>query len=140
MPVLELTQKIEFNVDQMTIDRVEALAAINGLDLDAWFRRLVDDLIQLGSRHMGIDHVEIETVRKPVFDIIELIANKLHPLREKARALLAVGIAFNTKEKKKKIRGKKGKKLIIDLEEEAHVKDELPLTTEKKFKKLAESE
>lgn len=94
MPELELTQKIEFNVDQMTIDRVEALAAIDGLDLHAWFRRLVDDLIAQSSRHMGIDHVEVAEVRKSVFDIINWIADAVHPLRSKARALIDSGLSF----------------------------------------------
>jgi nucleotidyltransferase/DNA polymerase involved in DNA repair len=132
MPILDLDAKIEFNVDQMTIDRVEALAAIEGLDLNAWFRRLVDELIAQGSRHMGIDHVEVEEVRKPVLDIIKKISDSLHPLRQKARELidkLSVALTFKKAEDEasveveieekesvkdkvvKKIRGTKGKKI-----------------------------
>jgi len=94
MPELKLDAKIEFDVDNTTIDRVEALAAIEGLDLNAWFRRLVDELIAQSSRHMGKDHVEFKEVRKPVFDIIKWIADMVHPLRSKARALLDSGLSF----------------------------------------------
>jgi len=136
MPELELKQKIEFNVDQMTIDRVEALAAINGLDVNAWFRRLVDELIAQSSRHMGKDHVEVAEVRKPVFEIIKVVADMLHPLRAKARDLLDSGLNFIGAKKPeeeaeapkpKKIRGKKIKAKLEAIKEKiAPVKEEPP--------------
>lgn len=123
MPELEFKQKIEFNVDQTTIDRVEALAVISGLDIDAWFRRLVDDWIAQGSRHMRIDHVEIKEVRKPVFDIIKWIADMVHPLRTKARAALDSGLSF--------IGAKKPKEEVIELAEEVVI-EEAPVEVEAK--------
>lgn len=129
MPILELKQKIEFNVDQMTIDRVEALATIDGLSLDAWFRRLVDEMAGLGTRQMKHDHA-LFALRPAVAAIIENLASKISPLQAKAQQCLArikavvvkveVPPAAGTSEPvKKKKRGIRLARLLNAEEEEA---------------------
>lgn len=94
MPQLSLDKKLSFEVDQVTIDRVEALALIEEVSLDAWLRRIVDDKILMGSRHMGSDHIDLLydselEVRPAVMAIIEGMAHSLIcPLRDKAEIAL----------------------------------------------------